>query len=389
MRLGIYADLLYRRDGGGAVSTDRAFVLFLAGLAERLEEVVIFGRLHPLAGRAPYVLPTRIRFVPFPYYNRATDVAMWRGFERLRRAFSAEVGNLDVVWLFGPHPVALELARLARGNRVPVVFGIRQDFPAYIRGRLKGPTRLVALPAAHGLDRVFRLLAQHTPTVVVGDDLARRYGVRKSRVHATGISLVSEGAIANREEVAAKDWSAELRVLSVGRLDPEKNPLLLPEILARLRRGGSWRLTVVGQGPLADAVGARADALGVRDAIDLRGYVTYGPQLLHLYRQSHVFLHVSLTEGLPQVLYEAQAAGLPIVATDVGGVKAALGHGERGLLVRPRDVEAAAAACERLRDDPALRERLRRRGIDFARAHSMETQLDRLVAFFERSIGDD
>ena len=61
MRLGIYADLAYRADNDG-VSTDRAFILFIAALAKRVDELVLFGRLDPRPGRAPYVLPERIRF---------------------------------------------------------------------------------------------------------------------------------------------------------------------------------------------------------------------------------------------------------------------------------------------------------------------------------------
>jgi glycosyltransferase involved in cell wall biosynthesis len=83
------------------------------------------------------------------------------------------------------------------------------------------------------------------------------------------------------------------------------------------------------------------------------------------------------------VLFEAQAAGLPIVATDVGGVAAALGNGERGLLIPPADAAAAAHACERLRRDPQLRDRLIQTGLEFARAESIEAQLERLLPFLQ------
>ena len=150
--------------------------------------------------------------------------------------------------------------------------------------------------------------------------------------------------------------------------------------------GAAWRLVVVGEGTLASTVAARGQELGVADALELPGYVPHGNGLLDLYRASHAFLHVSSTEGVPQVLFEAQAAGLPIVATDVGGVGAALGYGARGLLVAPGDQAAAADACEQLQHDPALRERLIRNGIEFASEESMECQLDRLVAFFEAKL---
>jgi glycosyltransferase involved in cell wall biosynthesis len=100
-----------------------------------------------------------------------------------------------------------------------------------------------------------------------------------------------------------------------------------------------------------------------------------------LYRSSDVFLHVALTEGLPQVLFEAQACGLPVVATEVGGVGAALGHGERGLLVPPGDVEAAVAALEHLARDAHLRERVAAAGLAYVRQHTLEVETERIADF--------
>jgi glycosyltransferase involved in cell wall biosynthesis len=385
VRLGIYADLAYRADSDG-VSTDRAFILFIAALAERVDKLVLFGRLDPRPGRAPYVLPERIRFVPLPHYARATDVAaMLRGLRAAQRTFAATIESLDLGWIFGPHPVALEFVRVARARRLPVVLGIRQDFPAYIARRLPNHRRAWAVPAAHLLEGSFRLLARRIPSVVVGDALAQHY---RGNVHVTGISLVRRNAVADVGEALGKGWLGDIRLLSVGRLDGEKNPLLLADVAAHLRRNDSgWRLIVVGEGALAPAVVARARALDADDTLELRGYVPHGEELWQLYRSSHAFLHVSSTEGLPQVLFEAQAAGLPIVATAVGGVPDALGHGARGLLIPQEDAVAAAIACERLRGEPELRARLIRNGLEFARAESMESHLDRLVPFLEAQLG--
>jgi glycosyltransferase involved in cell wall biosynthesis len=386
VRLGIYADLLYRADGE-IVSTDRAFVLFLTGLAERVDDVVLFGRLDPAPGRGPHQLPKAVRLVPLPHYERVSSIgAVLRAAAGTRRTFAASLPTLDAVWLFGPHPLSLALVRTARKAGVPVFLGVRQDFPRYVAGRLPSRRWAWAVPLAHVLEAVFRLMARRLPTVVIGQELARTYG-RAAAIHVTGASLVPASEIVDLDDAVGKAWDGDLVLLSVGRLDGEKNPLLLPEILARLRRDyPRWRLLVVGEGPLQPAVAARAHALGVADRLDFAGYVPFGRDLLRIYRNAHVFLHVSLTEGIPQVLFEAQASGLPIVATDVGGVGAALGSGKRGLLVRPDDAGAAAAACERLRRDAQLRRELMSAGLEFAARESIDVHLDRLVAFFGRQL---
>jgi glycosyltransferase involved in cell wall biosynthesis len=388
MRLGVYSDMAYRCDDGG-VSCGRAFVRFLEGLAARVDELVVFGRLDPEPGRAPYALSAPgLRFVPLPWYPRVTSLGgQVRALGPTLRVFSASLPRLDAVLVFGPHPVALALALAARAGSKPLVLGVRQNYPGYIRNRVPSRAWAWAPAAAAGLELGFRALARSAPTVAVGDELARRYA-GGAPVLTTAFSLVRRDEVVPIEQPLAREWDGALRVLSVGRLDPEKNPLLLLDVMERLRsHDARWRLTVAGDGPLRLALAAAIRARGLADAVELAGEVPNGRPLWQLYGDSHVLLHVSLTEGLPQVLLEAMAVGVPIVATAVGGVPAALGHGQRGVLVPPADAGAAAAALERLAARPALREQLIRAGRAYALDQTLERQLDRLAAFVSAAAG--
>jgi glycosyltransferase involved in cell wall biosynthesis len=115
--------------------------------------------------------------------------------------------------------------------------------------------------------------------------------------------------------------------------------------------------------------------------LDLRGFIPFGPGLLEVYRSAHVFVHVSITEGVPQVLMEALASGTPVVATDVGGVAEALQHGQAALLVPPRDIRALVDAILKLVDDERLRGDLIRRGLDLARTRTLESEALRVARF--------
>ena len=383
MRLGVYSDLKYRRDDAG-ISTDRAFIRFVTSLPPRIDEVVIFGRLDPEPGRYPYALPPDgVRFVPLPFYPKVTALGgLIRAIRRSTAIFRAELDRLDAVWIFGPHPLSDRFARIARAHGTPLVLGVRQDYPSYIGNRLPGRLWSWAIPVAHGLERSFRRLARRAPTVALGAEIASNYSGGSAPVLTTGFSLVRRDELVSEEEALAKRWDGPLRVLSVGRLDPEKNPLLLVEIAELLRaHDPRFKLAVAGDGPLEDALERRIAERGLRDAIELLGYVPNGPELWEEYRRSHAFLHVSLTEGLPQVLFEAQGAGLPVVATDVGGVSAAVGHGESALLVPPDDAAAGAAALARLAEDETERRRLIASGLANAREQTIEAQLDRIAEF--------
>jgi glycosyltransferase involved in cell wall biosynthesis len=387
IRLGVYTDMAYRSDGA-AVYTSRAFVRFVTSLPPRVAEVVILGRLDPTPATAPYRLPGgAIRFVALPHYRRITSIwQMVRSIRASSKAFRRELERVDAVWIFGPQPMAVLFAWLAHLRRKPVILGVRQHYPSYIAGRLPGRGWIWAVPVAEALDAAFRRLARRVPTVAVGEDLARRYAAG-APVLSTGFSLVSRSDIVSPQAALAKRWSGELRLLSVSRLDPEKNPLLLIEIITKLRaRDPRWRLVIAGDGPLREWVEHEIARRGLSGVVEIRGEVQNGPELWSLYRGCHAFLHVSLTEGVPQVLFEAQAAGLPIVATDVGGVRAALGDGGAGLLIQPRDPDSAVTALGRLATEPALRRRLIEAALEQIKGQTLEAQLDRIARFLDQSV---
>jgi glycosyltransferase involved in cell wall biosynthesis len=388
VRLGVYSDLKYRRDDG-RLSTDRAFIRFVTSLPPRVEEVVIFGRLDSQAGRYPYALPTEgVRFVPLPFYPKVTALGgVLRAVRGSTAIFRAELDRLDAVWIFGPHPLSDRFARIARRHGTPLVLGVRQDYPSYIGNRLPGPLWSWAIPVAHLLERSFRRLGRRAPTVALGAEIASNYSGGPAEVLTTGFSLIRRDELVAEEEALAKSWDGPLRVLSVGRLDPEKNPLLFVEIAELLNEHDSrWTLAIAGDGPLQGELERRIAERRLGDVVQLLGYVPNGPELWAEYRRSHAFLHVSLTEGLPQVLFEAQGAGLPVVATDVGGVSAAVGGGESALLVPANDASAAASAVIRLAEDEAERRRLIASGLSNAREQTIEAQLDRIAEFLRAAI---
>lgn len=372
MRLAVYTDYAYRRDHG-AVYAERAFALFLARLADELDEVVVVGRLDRGRGPWPYRLPPGIGFAPLPYHAGllARPAATARALAGSLGAFWRVLPRVDAVWLLGPHPLLAPFAALAAARGRPVALGIRQDFPRYVRSR--HPSRHAVWIAGDALELVTRALARRRPTVVVGRGLARRYGRSALPI---AVSLVAEADVG----ASPRRYDGALTALSVGRLATEKNPLLLADVCASL--GPRWALEVCGEGPLAGALCARARALGA--PLTLAGYVPMGPALLARYRACHALLHVSWTEGVPQVLYEAFATGLPVVATAVGGVAEAAG--DAALLVPPGDAAAAAAALERLAAEPALRARLVERGLAIARSHTLEAEASRVAAYLSAGL---
>jgi glycosyltransferase involved in cell wall biosynthesis len=156
---------------------------------------------------------------------------------------------------------------------------------------------------------------------------------------------------------------------AVGRLTEQKGFDLLIDAYARIAdRHPDWRLCIWGEGPLRSALAERVAERGMDGRIWLAG-VSAGP--IAWVADAHGFVLSSRYEGFANVLGEAMAAGLPVVAYDCDfGPSVLIRDGVDGLLVAPGDVEALAAALDRLMADGALRDRLamaaRRRTAAFA-----------------------
>jgi glycosyltransferase involved in cell wall biosynthesis len=376
-RLGVYTDYAYSLKDGRPYA-ERAFAIFIAELAHRLDRVTVIGKLDP-EGAARYPL-REVDFVPLPNYP-----SLWHTWPAIRgmlgslRPFWRALDQLDCVWILGPHPLAFPFALVARLRGRRVFLGVRQDSVEYMRTRHRG--RHVRIALARAMYLLFRALARRWPTIVVGPAVARQYAHSRALLEVS-ISLIREDEIATAE-ADRRDYSGNLVAMSVGRLESEKNPLALADVIAELRRlDPRWRLVVCGEGDLRPALEERVRALGVESAVDLRGYLPHDGGLAHAYREAHALAHVSWTEGLPQVLYEAFAARLPVAATDVGGIREAVG--DAALLAPPGKPELIAEAIALIGRDGETRHQLTERGVELVRSRTLESETARVADFIER-----
>jgi glycosyltransferase involved in cell wall biosynthesis len=146
-------------------------------------------------------------------------------------------------------------------------------------------------------------------------------------------------------------------VLCVGRLVPRKGQAILLEALALLQGKVDVRLTLAGSGPAEESLRQAADRLGVAGAVTFAGPVSQD-DLPALLAKHDVFCLPSFAEGLPVVLMEAMAVGLPVVSTPIAGVPELVTDGSTGLLVPPGRADALAEALSALATDDGLVQKL-------------------------------
>lgn len=359
MRLAFFTDQLFWRDGA-LFSSDEAYTLFPASFAEVVDELTVIGRQAPEeVGAAPYALPPGARMCRLPYYRSAAD--WWRQRRRLQPrvdALLAEVAErVDVGVVCAPSPMGHYIARTFIRRGRPVAFVVRQDLIEQVRHGYRGGHRLPALVAAAALERQFRALARGRIVFAVGEERAeacRRFGAEAISHFA---SLVSRRQVA--ELAAAPVATVPDRLLFVGRLSAEKGlPVLLRAMVLLRERGRVTTLDVVGRGSDAEQLTALVDELDLDEQVRFQGYVPYGADLFRTYAEAAAVVLPSFSEGLPQVVHEALAAGTPVVASAVGGIPTLLEDHRTALLVPPGDPDALAAALGELLSDDRLRREL-------------------------------
>lgn len=295
------------------------------------------------------------------------------GFRQVSRSVrhGRRSGLRPVVLAFAPGPLAVGAALARTTARFPLVsyFGIDWD-----------GDRLDAVASPGGRARSLRnrllqawIARRSDATICAGDALFDKIRSHCGDCHRTWPILSSAGsrplhaATAPSRETAPDRPGEPVRFLYVGMLSPRKGVGDLLTALSRLReRGIPARLRIVGTGPELGRLEERAGELGLDGEVELSGYIADPDDLAAVYADSDAFVLPSRNEGLPRVLYEAAASGLPIVATAAGGTAATFAHGVNALIVPPGDVEALAAAMEELCARPELRRRLSRQNRELA-----------------------
>ncbi|WP_181234438.1 glycosyltransferase family 4 protein [Enhygromyxa salina] len=211
----------------------------------------------------------------------------------------------------------------------------------------------------------------------------KQIGVEHGIAQASGFSVVHNSLPDNPDTLRADPSRSPPRLVMVARFDYPKDPITLIHALAQLREL-AWTCELIGDGPDRPQVEAALRETGLESRIELLGTRDDVPERL---AAAQVFLLSSMREGFPISILEAMRAGLPVVASDVGGIAEAVLDGETGKLVAPAAVPELAAALAPLLGDSELRRRWGQAGRRrFVSEFGFETHVRRAWAVYAEVI---
>jgi glycosyltransferase involved in cell wall biosynthesis len=273
----------------------------------------------------------------------------------------------------------LRLARLIRKNAYDVVH--THNWGVFLEGGLAGVLARtpVLIHSVHGPYTAYpdtfssrikislrhfleRLLSRRFHRITAVSEAIREYIVQEIGIGPGTVDTVHNGIPVDDKLPVGKTKTNDVAFIAVGRLADIKNhQLMLRAFHEALKTGAPARLTVVGDGP------ERANIENFLRTNRLEGKVTllgFRSDVRELLCDADVFILTSRYEGISVALLEAMRAGLPVIATRVGGVPETVHDGKTGLLVGPDDLAGLVQAMQRLVQSEELRREMGRRGRD-------------------------
>ena len=392
MKLGIvYHMPFWRAADGSWWEIEGSFARYVDSLAPYFDEVSlcvpVFAAPQPGGTR---LHAANVTVAPLPYFDGPKH--FYPKLPAVLARLARWVPTLDVLHCRVPTPAAYPAFVAARLSRIPVFLLVVGDLAALLPTMPYRGWKKRGWAAYTSLEEwTIARMTRRSLTFANGAALADKHQSVESPVIETKTTTISAGDIASRADTCA---DGVMRLLCVSRIDPRKGLRCLPEAIARARAAGvDARLDIVGPPVGApgeaerDAILADARRLQLDGEVRCVGAIAL-QELLQRYAGYDAFVLPTLPgEGIPRVLLEAMAAGLPIITTRVAGIPSLITHERNGLLIEQSTADAVATAIARIAADAALRRRLVQGGYETARSFTLERQAASMMAAVSRRLG--
>ena len=359
-------DLENPRAGGAEVNLFEIF----GRLAARGYPVTLVCAGYPGAGPAGTERGITIRRAGNRYSFYVRGPLLFRRLARRVAGAAILVENLCKLPFYGP-----------LYSPFPVLAIVHHLFGTTAFRQVSLPVAAVTYLSELGIPPIYRRVPMIAVSPSTRDDLVAR-GVRPE-----SITVIPNGLDHTRYSPGASEPGP--LILSLGRVEPYKRIDLLVDAMPRILAAvPAARFVIVGRGDAVPALERQVARLGLGRAVELRGFVDEDEKVA-LYRAARVFVNPSEKEGWGLTILEANACGVPAIASDVPGLRDSVRHERTGLLVPYGDLEAWTAAIIRILREPETWGRLRQGALEWAASFTWDAAAERTEAVIQRMVGDE
>ena len=360
----------FSRVGTEIYSPHMGYEKFAVRFTQSFDEVRIAARSFPVfTGIGSRVTGERTAFVDLGA-NRGVRALLF-GIPRLLRRIHAVVSRAEVLVIRFPGNIAMLGMLICQFTGKPFSAEVVADPADYFSDAgSRHPLRRVAR-VVHRWATLHAVSHAQTVRYVTARSLQRRYPSRPEALAFGFSDVYLPDAMFDRARGVAEVQGPGFRIVNVAMMHNEsKGHEALLRAIARLRaRHVDVRLTLIGDGALRERFERFAAELEVADAVHFTGAMS-GDAVREQVARHALFVLPSFQEGMPRAMLEAMALGVPVLATQVGGIGELL---EAESLLTPGDIDTLSARIERLATDTALRQEEARRHRTIARSFRFST----------------
>ncbi len=383
LHLGFYTEGNYFRNNSEVVGDD-IFIVFFKKLFPGYKYSTI-GRLSNSEISPKYNLGKECIFFPLTYYKSIKHLTMifpffvWRNL----KTFYSFSSMVDVLFIAASSPLSVLLLYIIKRKSKPILLFIRQNTRELIV--LKNKNGFIHRKIAGFIEFSIEHFVKNYNKVTVftlGEKIFRRYQTLTKRVVQIADSRYKDIDILRAEELSLLDNSS-INFLYVGRLAKGKGLSFLLNSFAEIV-GTTYTLNIVGDGVLKKDLVNQTKKLNLIDKVNFKGYIPFGEELLKEYSSNDVLILPSFSEGLPQVVLEAMARGVIVVATRVGGLNNLIKDGENGFLFEPGDKKGLLKIIREIQMNELPLLAIRKNGINTAKKYSFEKQATKIYKVLDQ-----
>lgn len=392
MELGVFINQAFY-NFNGCISTDLSFIRFIESFDEKFSGIKIFAPARNISSskkQGLYSCIDTVSLCPLPYYENVKDLIKNAHFilPRTIAKLKNEMKGVDRLWIVGPHPLGILAGFYAKKFNIPSFLHIRGNILNDVTVRYNNS--MIGKIYSKYMHWSNCFLSKRMTALTVGSELYSLYKDEAKKISWISPSLIDDHDLETTQKIMEQRQAEDknyITLLFVGRVEPEKGLDYLFTALKDLNTNSNnrYKLVIVG-GAQRGSEGKEAEIRQLAKRMDIekyitwKGYVPYGDEIKKIYRSADIFVLPSLAEGIPKVIYEAMAFGIPIISTKVGGICDIIENYKNGVLIKPKSKEEIVSAIKLIAENTNFQKNLIENGLADAKLYTIEEARKRILS---------